>query len=117
MTTTTRSSAPWCCTTALLLAASFTNRPCGVDDEGVPTLFTHQATEHTSTALQPLHERTVTLFVPVPEDVAGPIDVAARLRFRPLPPFLLRLLELDQWIEQLVITDIDADAGQVLLED
>ena len=88
-----------------------------VDDEGVPTLFTHQATEHTSTALQPLHERTVTLFVPVPEDVAGPIDVAARLRFRPLPPFLLRLLELDQWIEQLVITDIDADAGQVLLED
>lgn len=86
-----------------------------VDDSGSPTLFSHYASEHTSNALQPLHERTVTLFVPIPDEATGPIEVATRLRFRPLPPYLLRLLELDAWIEQLVITDIDADAGQVLL--
>ena len=88
-----------------------------VDLNGEPTLFTHTAAEHTSAALQPLHERTVTLFVPVPEDAVGPIDVAARLRFRSLGPFLLRLLELDEWLDHLVITDIDAHSAQVSLSE
>ena len=88
-----------------------------VDGDGIPTLFTHYATEHTSGALQPLHDRTVTLFAPIPEDAEGPLDVAARLRFRPLGPFLLRLLELDAWLDHIVITDIDAHSGQVSLSE
>lgn len=86
-----------------------------VDSAGTPTLFTHFAAEHTTHALQPLHERTHTLFAPVPADAVGPISVAARLRFRSYGPHLLRLLELDEWLDKLVITDIDADAGEVSL--
>jgi hypothetical protein len=86
-----------------------------IDATGTPTLFTHRATEHTSKALQPLHERTVTLFAPIPNDAIGPLDVSARLRFRPYGPYLLRLLELDAWLDHLQITDIDAHSGQVAL--
>lgn len=86
-----------------------------LDADGAPTLFTHEAVEHPTHALQPLHHRTVTLFAPVPPDAAGPLDVAARLRFRPHAPHLLRLLELDAWLDHLAITDIDAVAAQVPL--
>lgn len=86
-----------------------------VDENGEPTLFTHRATEHTSKSLQPLQTRTHTLFVDVPDDVVGPLTVSARLRFRALGPFLLRLLGLDDQLHRLVITDIDATVAEVAL--
>ncbi len=84
-----------------------------IDADGQRTRLTHLAAEHRTRALQPLHERTWTLFVPVPADAVGPIDVTARLRFRTYGPHVFRLL--DQDVPDLVITDIDADAGTVAL--
>lgn len=84
-----------------------------IDAEGQRTRLTHEAAEHRTRALQPLHERTWTLFVPVPEAAVGPLSVSARLRFRPYGPHIFRLLEQD--VPDLVITDIDADAAAVAL--
>lgn len=84
-----------------------------IDEAGQRTRLTHEAAEHRTRALQPLHERTWTLFVPVPDDAVGPLDVTARLRFRPYGPHVFRLLQQD--LPDLVITDIDADAGVVTL--
>jgi hypothetical protein len=78
-----------------------------VDADGNPTVFSWEATEHVSTSLSPLYARTFTLFVPTAEDTQGPITIAARLRFRPFPPFLIRLLGFEDFVEKLVITDID----------
>ena len=55
-----------------------------------------RAAEHVNRALTPLHERTATLFVPVPPEAQGPVTVRARLRFRALPPHLLRTLGLSE---------------------
>lgn len=82
-----------------------------IDVDGQRTRLTHEAVEHRTRALQPLHERTWTLFVPVPADAVGPLSVSTRLRFRPYGPHLFRLLE--QEVPDLVITDIDADAATV----
>jgi len=82
-----------------------------IDADGQRTRLTHVAVEHRIRALQPLHERTWTLFAPVPGDAVGPLTVSARLRFRPYGPHLFRLLE--QEVPELVITDIDADAATV----
>ena len=84
-----------------------------VDADGQRTRLTHEAAEHRTRALQPLHERTWTLFVSVPDDAAGPLSVSARLRFRPYGPHVFRLLEQD--VPELVITDVDAHAGSVEL--
>ncbi|RME21274.1 MAG: hypothetical protein D6798_18585 [Deltaproteobacteria bacterium] len=84
-----------------------------IDAHGQPTLFSHLATEHTSHALSPLYERTYTLFVPTEGAAPGPITVSARLRLRPFPPYLLRLLELDELIDKLEIYDLDAVVGEV----
>lgn len=84
-----------------------------IDADGQRTRLTHEAAEHRTRALQPLHERTWTLFVPVPDDATGPLSVSARLRFRPYGPHVFRLLQQD--VPDLVITDIDADAATVAL--
>lgn len=62
---------------------------------GTPTLFPWEAVEHHRNALRAGETRTFTYFVPVPAGATGAIHVAARLRMRPAPPFLLRLLKLD----------------------
>ena len=83
------------------------------DGHGAPELFSWRATEHTSTAISPLHQRTHTLFVPVPADAAGPLQVEAALHFRAYPPFLLRMLGLEQLIELAVVRDIAGASAQV----
>lgn len=84
----------------LSLSSSFT------DANGEPTLFSWRAADHTSRAIQPLHARTWTLFLPVP-DGAAEISVEARLRFRPLAPHLLRLLDMPDEADALPIYDVD----------
>jgi hypothetical protein len=87
-----------------------------VDADGQPTRLTHDAIELRTRALQPLHARTWTLFVPVPADAVGPIAVTARLRFRAYGPHLFRLLGLPNPEEGLVVTDIDAVAEVVAVQ-
>jgi len=86
-----------------------------IDDRGTPTVFTWHASEMRSNALSPLYQRTFTLFVPVPEDAVGPIQLQARMRFRSHPPYLLRLVGLDELVERLTIHDIDVDVLEVEL--
>ncbi len=84
-----------------------------VDQDGEPVLFPWRASEHLTRAVPPLYQRTYTLFVPVPDDVAGPIHIDARLRFRSVAPYLLRALGLTELVERLVIRELAADAVAV----
>lgn len=78
-----------------------------VDETGAPTLFPWRAAEHLSTSLSPLYARTYTYFVPTPDTVVGPIHLSARLRFRPVAPFLLRALGLPDLVERVETYEID----------
>ena len=55
-----------------------------IDVDGQRTRLTHEAVEHRTRALQPLHERTWTLFVPVP------VMRSDRCRYRPACVSVLR---------------------------
>jgi len=77
-----------------------------LDDNGDPTLFPWKAAEHVMASIAPEHERTVTLFAPIPAGAKGPLKVRARLRFRPYPPHLLRLLGLNDMAAKLEISDL-----------
>lgn len=78
-----------------------------IDAHGNRTLFTWEAVEHTSDAIEPLLKRTWTLFLPVPKDAQGPLTIEARLHFRAYGPFLLRLLGLSELIKGFPIWTID----------
>lgn len=80
---------------------------------GEPELFPWRAVEHFRRTLEPRHTRTVTLFVPVPASMDGPLAVSARLRFRSHPPFLLRALGLDALVPRVEIHDVDAASATV----
>ena len=86
-----------------------------IDSSGAPTLFSHRAAEHITSAIAPLYSRTYTLFVPTEAAAEGPISVTARLRFRSLPPHLLRKLDQERLLDELIIYDIDAASGLVIL--
>jgi hypothetical protein len=81
-----------------------------VNDRGEPELFSWRAALHTSTAIPPGYARTVTLFVPVPGDATGPITIAARVRFRSVPPFLLRKLDLGRFVPDVSVFDLASAA-------
>jgi hypothetical protein len=83
------------------------------DDRGDPQVLPWHSTELSSTAIEPLRERTFTLFVPTDEETVFPVDIDARLRFRAFGPFLLRIVELDELIERLEIIDMDLDGVTV----
>lgn len=87
-----------------------------VDANGNRTLFTWEAVEHTSDAIEPLKSRTWTLFVPVPPSAKGPLKVRSRLRFRAYGPFLLRLLGLGDLVSYFPIFDIDEANAVVTLQ-
>lgn len=76
-----------------------------IDGAGQPTIFSWNATEHRTGSISPGHDRTFTLFVPVPETAEGPVQIDARVRFRPYPPFLIAELGL--------IETLDPDALRV----
>lgn len=86
-----------------------------VDHQGAPTLFSWVATEHSTRALSPLYDRTATLFVPTGDAVDLDVTVEARLRFRALPPHLLRRLGLHDEVEKLRVFDIASDQVSVTL--
>lgn len=87
-----------------------------VDPAGEPTLFPWLAADHSSTAIPAGVQRTYRYFVPVPADAAAPLHATARLRFRPLGPFLLRALGLDALVPRLGIVDMDEASADVTWE-
>lgn len=78
-----------------------------VDERGAPAVLPWLAAEHRSNALQPLHERTWTLFVPV-QPGTSEVTVRARLRFRTHAPWLLRLLGLDELVDRVGTYELDS---------
>jgi hypothetical protein len=82
-----------------------------LDADGQRTLFTHEAAEHGSPAISPLHEKTWSYLVELPAELSSEeLSVGVRLRFREAPPFLMRLVGLS---DALDVTDIDAAEGTV----
>ncbi|MEQ1568192.1 MAG: multiheme c-type cytochrome [Myxococcota bacterium] len=79
-----------------------------VDGDGERTLFPWTADEHTTGAIPPGYSRTWSLFVPT-EGATGPVTIEAHLRFRALPPHLLRLVGLGDRVEDLEIHDLASD--------
>ncbi len=86
-----------------------------VDSRGQPTLFPWLASEHYSSSIPPLQERSFTYFVPTAAAAAGPIHLAVRLRFRTVAPFLLRALGLDASVDRVLTHDLATAATDVAL--
>ncbi len=87
-----------------------------LNSDGEPVLFTWDAVELVNRAISPMHERTYTLFVPVPEDAATPLELNAALQFRALPPYLLDELGLSQYNDQLEIVPMATTGASVDVE-
>lgn len=87
-----------------------------VDKRGNPTLFPWLAAEHFSTAIPPGYARTQTLFVDTTSAAPGRAQIQARLRFRAMPPFLLRLLGLESAASTLPIYEVATASAALTLE-
>ena len=87
-----------------------------IDHAGQPTLFPWRAAEHRTGAISPDHDRTFTLFVPVPDDAVGPVEVDATVHFRTYAPFLIDLLGLTDQLGELKVHDIANTTASVTLE-
>lgn len=84
-----------------------------IDARAEPTVFTWIADEHASSTLPPGYVRTATLFVPTDDVGTWPLTVSARLRFRAVPPFLLRLVGLGDRAGDVPIHDLATATAQV----
>jgi hypothetical protein len=71
------------------------------------TVFPFDANTIVRRSLEPLEKRTYDYIFDAP---TGPYSVTARLRYRNLPPYLLRSLQIPELVERLVIFDIDEKA-------
>jgi len=68
------------------------------------TIFPFDADYIVRRSLKPLEERRLQYTLPpLPEDA----EVTIRLRYRNLPPYILRALQLDELVERLQVFDID----------
>tara|TARA_B100000579_G_C22682842_1_gene781150 strand:- start:269 stop:1033 length:765 start_codon:yes stop_codon:yes gene_type:complete len=68
------------------------------------TIFPFDADYIVRRSLKPLEKRTLQYTLPPLDDDA---EVTVRLRYRNLPPYVLRALQLDELVERLQIFDID----------
>ncbi len=85
-----------------------------IDQSGQPTLFSWNATEHRSGSISPEHDRTFTLFVPVPADAVGPITIDAVVHFRTYPPHLIAELGLTEQLgDALAVRDVTEASATV----
>jgi hypothetical protein len=84
-----------------------------LDGDGQPVILPWQAEEHVQRSIPPRLSRTFTLFVPTDETVVGPIQIEARLRFRTHPPYLLRVLALEHYLDDIEIHDIAIASASV----
>ena len=85
------------------------------DAAGEPTFFTWRATSiDESGLLQYGRSRVATYAIDVPADppVAGPLTVEARLRFRPVSPAMVRMLDLERLLP-IEIFDMWSDSRVV----
>ncbi|MCA9550064.1 MAG: hypothetical protein KC933_08520 [Myxococcales bacterium] len=87
-----------------------------VDARGNPTVFPWRAAEHASQTLPPRYARTFTLFVPTSTTTQGPLQVEAKVRFRTFPPFLLRVLGMEEEAARLPIYDVASARAVVAVE-
>jgi hypothetical protein len=85
------------------------------DLHGDPTWLVWDALEHTSGALSPGYERTWTVFIPTAASATDEVFIEARLLFRQLPPYLLRGVGLDRYVERLQVFEVSSDALSVTL--
>lgn len=82
-----------------------------IDATGAPTIFPWEAAEHHRNALRAGEARAFTYFVRVPGDARGELHLAARLRMRSAPPFLLRHLGLDELLPVNLPRDLASASG------
>ena len=86
-----------------------------VNAAGAPELFPWEARDHFSNAIPAGYERTVTYFVPT-DGASGALHLTARLRLRPVAPFLLRALGLERYVDDVRIWDLAEAAMDVPIE-
>ncbi|MBL4683102.1 MAG: hypothetical protein JKY37_00820 [Nannocystaceae bacterium] len=85
-----------------------------IDAVGQPTLYSWNASEHRTGSISPGHDRTFTLFVPVPEGTTGEIQIEAVVHFRTYPPHLIAKLGLtDTMGDALVVRDVTTASATV----
>jgi hypothetical protein len=83
--------------------------------EGGPDVTVFTASGIRNRLLQPFERRDTTYRVPIPAGTTGPVEVAVRLRFRPLPPFKVRRLGRQDLVPLIPIFDMAGAEHQVIL--
>jgi hypothetical protein len=86
-----------------------------VTAEGRDAFFSWEAAAERTITLPPRATTRESYFPFIPADAQGPLDVEVKLRFRSFPPFLLRMLKLDELSRKIPIMDMDEWQGQVRL--
>ncbi len=86
-----------------------------VGETGDDVFFSWEAFDERTIAIPPLESVTPRYFIRLPDTVQGPLKVDVRLRFRTFPPFLLRMLDLDDIAARLPIIDMDEWEGTIAL--
>jgi len=89
----------------------------GAIDETLPlseTIFPFDGNFIERYALEPLEIRPYSWDVALDQPFTGPLQVTAELRYRNLPPYLLRALQADELVERLRTFTIDTATAGVL---
>ncbi len=84
-----------------------------VTAEGRDAFFSWEAAAERTVTLPPRATTAESYFPFVPADAQSPLSVEVKLRFRSFPPFLLRLLKLDDLSRKIPIVDMAEWQGQV----
>ncbi len=84
-----------------------------VGETGDDVFFSWEAFDERTVTIPPLESVTPRYFIRLPDSVQGPLNVTVRLRFRTFPPFLLRMLALDDIAARLPIVDMAEWEGTI----
>ena len=79
------------------------------DSEGASeyeTMFPFQADQIIRRSLEPMEKRNIQYFVQIPSTTES-LRATVRLRFRNLPPYLLRSLQLNDLVDRLTVFEMD----------
>lgn len=86
-----------------------------VTADGRDAFFSWEAAAERTITIAPRETTEESYFPFVPPDAQGPLSLEVKLRFRSFPPFLLRMLKLDELSRRIPIMDMAEWEGQVRL--
>ena len=87
-----------------------------VGKDGNDVFFPWQAFDERTITLPPLATVSPVYSIFMPQEIAGPLQVQVRLRFRTFPPHIFRKIGLDDLAETIPIVDMAEWSGEVAVQ-